>query len=310
LLKHLTSLLAEDFDLDSIELEPMRAENAAEMPAQQNQAQSQQQHPGTPTAPPQHHYYPQQQQPQGPNYPASYGSPSAAQQQFVAQQNYQIQQQQQQQQHYQQIQKQQRDQQTQRDAQARAEQQKKEQQELEIAMQRAPDDPYSPTDVEVPIQEQQKIMSTIEHVVEIMKSDGDKGDSSTPSTSSLPTPPPAKRAKKQPNAKTATRAQQQQVAPLQTMPPQGQFVGYGQTPGTPTAEYSPAQQQQFHFHQQRMYQQVNKIYLIKSKSDAFSANTNAANGLSTRHSHVRSASLNSRSHDAILSASAPATNDS
>lgn len=136
------------------------------------------------------------------------------------------------------------------------------------------DEPHSPSTVDVPIQQQQRVATAIECVMEKVMS-GKCLDDTGASTSSQPTPPPNKRSKK---ASTAKNAQQQQAAnaanrnqqppqiPVQAMPIQqstGQFVGQmppnmygnGQHPGTPTQFNSAQQQQQFYYHQQRMQQQ-------------------------------------------------------
>lgn len=227
---------AEDYDLDSIELEPMRAEGTEMSGMQQTQnvpptPQQAQQHPG-----PNPHYY---QQPSMPGVyggsVVSYGSPSS--QQFVQQnqQNFQM--------HpnmmppHQQIQQQQRDQAVQKEK-NREQQEKTEQKQLEYAMSKSPHDPHSPSNVEIPLKQRQQVITAIDSVMERVMS-GRPFDDSGASTSNQPTPPPNKR--KKPAAKNAAAQQQSaanasrgQQAQVQTMPsqqqaPGGQFVAHMQT---------------------------------------------------------------------------------
>jgi hypothetical protein len=208
--------LAEDFDLDSIELEPMRSDGTdlsgmsqqpQSVPPQQNQ-----QHPG-----PSPHYY----QPQ--SIPPAYNN----MQQFANQEqsNYQMhpnmmhsQQGQMPQQAPNQAAPPTREQQavTQK---SREQQKKLEEKQLEVAMKRLPEEPHSPSDVEVPMKQQQQVANAIDSVMERVRS-GKSLEDSGASSSSQPTPPPNKR-KKASTAKSAqpaaqSRAQTQQV-PVQVM---------------------------------------------------------------------------------------------
>lgn len=254
----------------------MRAEGG-EMPGMQQQPQSvptpqqAQQHPG-----PSPHYY-QQQAPQSmpPSYGSMYDSPNS--QQFAPQQqqqNYQMHpnmmSHQQQMPPHQQIQREQQMAAQKNIEKNREQQQKLEQKQLEAAMNRSPEEPHSPSNVDVPYQQQERVLTAIACVMDKVMNGKCLELDSEASTSSQPTPPPNKR-KKQSNAKNAqqqaSNASRAQPAPIpvQAMPPQqpnSQFVnqmpmnmyGNGQHPGTPT-QFNSNQQQQFYYHQQRMQQQ-------------------------------------------------------
>ncbi|KAI6225769.1 hypothetical protein M3Y95_00732000 [Aphelenchoides besseyi] len=262
---------ADDYDLDSIELDPIRGDGMEMNGPQGAQANAQymNQHPNGPQA----HYYVQMQQQMPAGYPGNVQAQGHQQQMPSGYPgNVQPQANQQQQMpagypgnvHYgspstEQFAVQYREKQQKN----RELQDKKELEQLKVAMNREPEEPTPPSAEPVPEAQQQSIANTVNSVFEKVMS-GELPEDESSSSSSQPPPTTSKRKKQSAAAKTAA-AQQAQQPPTPTQLPMQHGIVYQQTPppsamyqhpGTPTgfAQNQPSTPQQYYYPPQRIQQ--------------------------------------------------------